>query len=77
MPKTVDVFPERSWAATINWAHLADSDEVWLFSEEEMKENSVGVDTLRTYAHQYAAMVEGLKFRTRYIEGEGLYVTKR
>lgn len=74
MPKTVDTFPARSWAASIRWDHLIESGEVWLFTDEEMAENKVNMDTLRTTAHQYAAKIEGVRFRTRYIPEEGLYV---
>lgn len=72
MPKQVDRFP-GAWAASLDWGEMADGG-VWLISNEEMDEHHTKPETVRVYAHQYANN-RGFKFKTKYVEGDGLYVT--
>lgn len=74
MPEKVERFP-GAWSSTIDWEEIA-SGGVYLFSEEELDEHNVTAATLRTTAHNYAK-AKGFKFRTRLVEGEGLYIARK
>lgn len=71
MPTKADKFP-GSWLSQLDWSEVASGD-VWLFTKEEMEENGAKAATVRVFAHEYAR-AEGIKFRTRYVKGEGLYI---
>lgn len=74
MPDKKDSFP-GSKLAQLDWVDIASGD-VWFFSEEELQELGAKPETLRAYAHGYAK-ANGIKFRTKLVKGEGLYIQLR
>jgi len=74
MPTKTDKFP-GSWLSQQDWREIADGD-VWFFANEEMNDHNTKAATVRVTAHTYARD-NGFKFRTKYVNGEGLYLQRR